>query len=333
MENNKKRVLSGIRASGRIHLGNYFGAVQGMLELQNKGDLETLYMVADLHTLTTPYEKEKLTTQVKEVILDYLACGLDPKKSIVFIQSMIPQHVILAYYFSTITNVARMRHLPTYKDKVKQHPKNVSMALLNYPVLMAADILVYNASYVPVGVDQEPHLEVSREIARKMNSEYGTTFPEPIRYETVGGYVPSLTGIGKMSKSVEGSAIYLTDTEDVIKNKIAKVPTDSGKGSSAPTQGGVATLFTLIELVEGQDKRKYYENEYVSHGVRYGDLKNELSRSIYNYIKPMQEKRKELESNPNYIKEVVEKGSSRAVEIASSVLGEVEEKMGLHYSF
>src|SRR3989344_5089801 len=200
----KKRVLSGIRATGRLHLGNYLGAVKGMLELASETDRETLFMVADLHTLTTPYKKETLKESIRDVIIDFLAVGLDPDKSILFIQSMVPEHLELAYLFSTVTTVGKMQHLPTFKDKVKQFPEHVTMALLNYPVLMAADILAYKAQSVPVGIDQEPHLEVAREIARRFNQDYGTNFPEPVSFQTEGKYVPSLTGEGKMSKSVEG---------------------------------------------------------------------------------------------------------------------------------
>ena len=193
----KKRVFSGIRATGRLHLGNYLGAVKGMLALQENLEYETLYGVVDLHTITTPYDPKTLSATVQEVVLDYLAAGLDPKKSIIIVQSHVKEHLELFYYFSTVTSVARMQHLPTYKDKVKQHPKNVTMALLNYPVLMAADILIYKAELVPVGIDQEPHLEVAREIARKMNAKYGTDFPEPQRFATKGEYVPSCWEKGK----------------------------------------------------------------------------------------------------------------------------------------
>ncbi|PIX74034.1 hypothetical protein COZ39_01225, partial [Candidatus Roizmanbacteria bacterium CG_4_10_14_3_um_filter_33_21] len=155
-----KRVFSGIRATGRLHLGNYFGAVKGMLELQNSNQYETVYCVVDVHTITTPYKIEELRANKREIILDYLAAGLDPKKSMIIYQSDVPEHTELAFYFSSIMSIARMQHLPTYKEKVKQHPQHNTMALLNYPILMAADILVYKASLVPVGIDQEPHLEV-----------------------------------------------------------------------------------------------------------------------------------------------------------------------------
>src|SRR3990167_2407180 len=226
----KKRVLSGIMATGRLHLGNYLGAVKGFLALQEESEYETLYMVADLHATTTPYDPKTLRQSAREVIMDYLACGLDPEKSTLFIQSDVPEHTELAFYFSTVVSIARMQHLPTYKDKIKQYPEANTMALLNYPVLIAADILIYKAGLVPVGIDQEPHLEIAREVARKFNSEYGTDFPEPQRFKTKAEYIPSLTGAGKMSKSVEGSFINLTDDLETIKKRLAGAPTDSGKG-------------------------------------------------------------------------------------------------------
>jgi len=160
----KARVLSGIRATGRLHVGNYLGAVKGMLELQDNPEYETFYMVADVHTITTPYDVEVLRNNRREVVLDYLAAGLDPQKSVIFLQSEVNEHLELAFYFSSVVTIAKMQHLPTFKEKVKQYPEHATLALLNYPALMAADILVYKAGLVPVGIDQEPHLEVAREI-------------------------------------------------------------------------------------------------------------------------------------------------------------------------
>lgn len=344
----KKRVLSGIRATGRLHLGNYLGAIKGMLELQDDPAYETLYMVADLHTLTTPYNVEELRINRREIILDYLAAGLDPKRSILFQQSANHSHAELAFYFSSVMTIARMQHLPTFKDKVKQYPEHATMALLNYPILMAADILVYKADCVPVGIDQEPHLEVSREIARKMNQEYGTDFPEPVSFQTNGKYVPSLFGEGKMSKSVEGSYINLTDDLETIKEKLAKVPTDSGKGyikdgkyisKTAPRLGfsvavapsnGVKALLEFVELFEDQERRKEYERLYKEGGgIRYSDLKKELAEAIFTELQPFQEKRRYFEENPHEVDAIIEDGNKRATAIAEETLKEVREKMGL----
>ncbi len=323
----KKRVLSGIRATGRLHLGNYLGAVKGMLQLQDNPEYETLYMVVDLHTMTTPYDVKTLGKTSREIIKDYLACGLDPNKSAIFLQSMVPEHVELFYYFSTVVSVARMQHLPTFKEKVKQYPDHVTMALLNYPVLMAADILIYKASAVPVGIDQEPHLEIAREIARKMNEQYGTDFPEPKRFATKGEYVPSLTGEGKMSKSVEGSYIQLTDSREQIAERLAAAPTDSGKGEQVPTSGGVANLLTFVELFEGKDRRQEYEREYTHNGIKYQQLKEELAQAIYKELQPIQKRRAEL--SEDYVSKVIKEGAERARAIAKKTVEEVRQKMGL----
>lgn len=345
----KKRVLSGIRASGRLHLGNYLGAVKGMLELQNNSEYETLYMVADLHAITTPYEREELRKNRREVIIDYLAAGLDPEKSIIFQQADVKEHTELAFYFSSVVTIAKMQHLPTFKEKVKQYPEHSTMALLNYPILMSADILVYKAEKVPVGIDQEPHLEVAREIARRMNQEYGTDFPEPTRFATKGEYIHSLKGEGKMGKSVEGSYINLTDDLDTIEKKVAKIPTDSGKGKitefqKAPItlekikiyedahnvkQKGVAALMSFIEIFLGDDRKKELENLYQTSGVKYGEVKKELSQAIYNELRPLQEKRAELEKDTAYVNKVITEGGEKASHLAKQTIQDVREKMGL----
>jgi tryptophanyl-tRNA synthetase len=325
----KKRVFSGTRATGRLHLGNYLGAVKGYLELQNNPEYEAIYMVMDLHAITTPYDKAKLTENTRNVIMDYLACGLDPEKSIITAQSLIPEHTYLANILSSEITVARMQHLPTFKEKVKQYPDHVTVALLNYPVLMAADILLYKAGLVPVGIDQEPHLEVAREIARKMNEKYGMDFPEPKRFATSGEYVSSLTGEGKMSKSVEGSYISLTDSLDEIKKKLSGAPTDSGQGEKVPEKGGVANLLQLVELFEGEGKRKEYETKYLGEGIRYGELKTELAEAIYKELEPIQKQRKLYEDDPSLVDRIIKEGAQKARKIALETINEVKSKMGL----
>jgi len=325
----KKRVLSGIRATGRLHLGNYLGAVRGMLALQNDPDYETFYMVADLHAITTPYDKKTLKEKSREVVMDYLSAGLDPEKSVIFIQSHVSEHTELANLFSTVVSVARLQHLPTYKEKIKQYPQNVTMALLNYPILMAADILIYKASAVPVGIDQEPHLEISREIARKMNQKYGTDFPEPKRFKTEGEYIPSLTGEGKMAKSVEGSFINLTDDLETIKKRLAAAPTDSGRGEKIPAKGGVANLLTIVGLFQGEKRRKEYKKQYVTKGIQYSQLKEELAQAIYKELMPIQSARAKLEKDPNYVDKVLEDGAKRARKVAVKTLHKVKRAMGL----
>lgn len=321
-----KRVLSGIRATGRLHLGNYLGAVKGMLALQDASEYETLYMVADLHTLTTPYDKTQLKTSVREIIIDYLAAGLDPEKSVLFVQSQVPEHIELAYYFSTVTTVGKMQHLPTFKDKVKQYPEHVTMALLNYPVLMSADILVYKAGLVPVGIDQEPHLEVAREIARRFNQDFGTDFPEPKRFETEGAYVPSLTGEGKMSKSVEGSYINITDDLETIRKKIRSIPTSSEVGGEIT--GGIKVLFDLLGLFD-RDSSHAFNDLYKDRSLKYVDLKDHIAEKIYMELKPLQERRSQIISDQAYIDRVIEEGAQKAKELSLQTIREVKEKMGL----
>lgn len=324
----KKRVLSGIRATGRLHIGNYYGAVKGMIKLQEDDKYETLYMVADLHTITTPYNIKSFNNSRKEIVIDYLAAGINPEKSIIFYQSDIKEHTELAFYLSTTMTISRMQHLPTYKDKVKQYPKDNTIALLNYPILMASDILIYKAELVPAGIDQEPHLEIAREIARKMNNMYKTSFPEPTRFLSNGEYIPSLTGIGKMSKSVEGSFINLTDNLEEIGKKIAKIPTDSGKGALTEAPEGVKTLFLLIGLFEGNEKRKEAEEKYEKNGIKYDEIKKTLAKAIYEELIPFQKKRNVLIKDENYIQEVIKEGAKKARNIAIQTVDEVKQKMG-----
>lgn len=324
----KKRVLQGMRPTGRLHLGNYLGTAKGMVALQNDPNYETFYMVADVHAITTPYSVSELGEKRRDVLLDYMSVGLDPDKSALFFQSMVPEHAELAFYFSSVMTIARMQHLPTFKDKVKQYPDHATMALLNYPILMASDILIYKASMVPVGLDQEPHMEVAREVARKMNELYGTDFPEPQSLKGTTRYVPSLLGEGKMSKSVDGSYISLSDDLKTIQKKLASAPTDSGRGETLPVNGGVANLLTFVEMFEGKEKRDEYENKYLNDGIRYGELKSELAEAIYNELKPIQEKRAELAADKARIDQVIKEGAEKARIVASATMAEVKEKMG-----
>ncbi|HET9946776.1 MAG TPA: tryptophan--tRNA ligase, partial [Patescibacteria group bacterium] len=327
---NKKKVYSGMRAtgSGRLHLGNYLGGAKGMLALQD--DYDCVFSVVDAHAVTTPYDPSTLKSQVRNVILDYLAVGLDPEKCKLEIQSQIPQHTELAYYLSSVYPLAPLEDLPTFKEKKAQYPKNVTVALLNYPILMAADVLLYKGDLVPVGIDQEPHMEVMREIARKFNSLYGETFPEPQRFKTIGEYVPSLTGQGKMSKTVEGSSIYLADDLETIKKKLAKVPTDSGTlGGDVPKTGGVATLFTLMALFNRDDMHKKFKREYEAGNIRYGDMKAFLAEAIFAELQPIQEKRTYFEEHPEIVDQIIADGRERCLQVASETMREVKEKMGL----
>jgi len=331
--NKKIRVLSGTRPTGPLHLGNYLGGIKGYLDLQERKDLDCLYFVADLHGITSPYNPDKYPQQIKELVLDYLACGLDPKKSHLFIQSQIPEHLELAYYFSTLYPVSRLEQLPTYKEKKLEQPKYINLGLLYYPILMAADILIYKSELVPVGQDQLPHLELTREVARSFNHYFGQTFPEPQAYLTKGAYIPSLTGEGKMSKTKEDSYISLLDDLETIRRKLAKVPTDSGKGKKIPANGGVYTLLTLIELFMTSNQRKRYEKEYLSTGIKYQPLKEDLAQRIYSYLKSIQEKRQYYENKSDLIKKILKEGNTYASQIAKETIKEVRKKMGILHNF
>jgi len=321
-----KRVLSGIRATGRLHLGNYLGAIKGMIELQNNNEYETLYMVADVHTITTPYKIEELKINRREVLIDYLAAGLNPKKSIIFLQADVNEHTELAFLFSSIMTIARMQHLPTFKEKVIQYPQNTTMALLNYPILMAADILIYKAGLVPVGIDQEPHLEVAREIARKMNQMYGTDFPEPVRFATKGEYIPSLTGEGKMSKTVVNSFINLTDSLEEIRKKIRSVPTATTAGGEMSP--GLKSLFTFANLFIPSEVENY-KKEFNAGTLQFVKLKDAIAEAIFAELKPFQERREKIAADQKYVDEVIKDGSERARKIAQQTVKEVKQKMGL----
>ncbi len=328
----KKRVYSGIRATGRLHLGNYFGAVKGMLALQETYDC--IFSVVDLHTITVPYKPDTLQVSVRNIILDYLAAGLDPKKCSLEIQSKVPQHTELAYLLSTIYPVSRLEDLPTYKEKKSQYPKYVNMGLLYYPVLMAADVLLYKGELVPVGIDQEPHLEVMREIARKFNNLYGQTFPEPQRFnpsaDGEGEHVPSLSGGGKMSKSVEGSYVSLTDDLETIRERLAAAPTDSGTiGGNVPRTGGVANLFKFLKLFKLDYEYNKFKHDYREKKIRYTELKEVLAQAIYKELKPFQEKRKEFAQNAKLVDSIIEESLQKCNQMADEAMREVREKMGL----
>jgi len=325
----KHRVFSGLRPTNILHIGNYLGAVKGQIDLQNNPDFDCIYSVVDLHGITTPYNPKTYQNQIRNLVLDLLGAGLDPLKCHLMIQSQVVEHVELAYLLGTIYPVSRLEDLPTYKEKKLENPTYINMGLLYYPVLMAADILVYKADTVPVGKDQLPHIEVTREMARNFNRMFGQTFPEPQAYLTPGALVPSLRGEGKMSKSVEGSYILLTDDLETIKKRLAGAPTDIGRGEVVPKKGGVANLLTLVELFEGKESREYYEKQYLGSGIKYRELKDELAEAIYEELKPIQEKRKYYEEHPKEVKRILDEGRDYASKIAQKTLKEVKEKMGL----
>lgn len=325
----KKRVFSGTRPTGRLHLGNYLGGLKGYLALQNKGTLDCIYSIVDLHAITTPYDSKTLKNKVREVALDYLAAGLDPKKCHLMIQSQVPEHVELAYLLGTIYPVAKIDQLPTYKDKKKENPNYINAGLFFYPILMAADILIYKTNLVPVGKDQLPHIELTREIARKFNNMFSKVFPEPKAYMMPGQYIPSLLGEGKMSKSTPNSFILLTDGLPTIQKRLAKSPTDSGHGSKVPKKGGVANLLTLVELFMGKDKKQDYEKQYLAKGIKYSELKKTLAQAIYKELKPIQKRRAYFQKHPQKVDRILKEGQVYCSKIARQTILEVKKAMGL----
>lgn len=311
-----------------MQLGNYLGAVKGMLDLQDEYDCT--FSVVDLHAMTTPYDKQTLASNIRNIVLDYLGAGLNPERCRLEIQSQVPQHTELSYLLATLYPLAPLQDLPTFKEKAAQYPKNITTALLYYPILMAADILLYKAELVPVGLDQEPHLEVAREIARKFNQQFGEIFPEPRRFKTKGEYVPSLTGKGKMAKSVEGSFIALTDDLEAIRKRLARVVTDSGaEGGELPKEGSVANLFKLLALFNRDDMYKKFKEDYMEGHIRYGDLKGYLAEEIYKELQPLQERRKYYEEHPSIVDDILLAGRESCLSIAEDTMREVKEKMGL----
>ncbi len=322
----KERVFSGIRATGQLHLGNYYGAIKGMLELQDQH--ETIYSVVDLHSITTPVDYTTLPEKIRGIALDYLAAGLDPQKSILMVQSQNPAHLELAWILGVFVPVTWLSHLPTYKDKKAQHPDFVNWGLLSYPVLMAADILAYKAPLVPIGKDQEPHLEITREIARKFNKQFDYDFPEPKSFATKGYSLPTLMGDAKkMSKSVEGSYIALSDNLPTIQKKLAKAPTDTG--NEPELSQGTQNLFALMELFSPKDITEQFRAARQDGSIRYGDMKKRLADDIFVELAPVQERRREIEAKSGYVEEVLVAGAEKARKISEPILKEVKELVGL----
>lgn len=348
----EKRIFSGIQPSGELHIGTYIGAIKQWVELQH--DYECIYSIVDLHAITVPQEPKKLQERIYRQLALYLTLGIDPEQSLVFIQSHNKDHAQLAWILDCVASMGQLKRMTQYKSKSEKLKGKASVGLFNYPVLMAADILLYKADAVPVGIDQEPHLEVARELSRKLNRQYDLDFPEPERFSTSGEYVPSLKGAGKMSKSIPGSYINLTDDLETIKERLAGAPTDSGKGKieildqkeqkpstsiqakkayvdqTANTRSpGVGNLLILVEMFEGADKREEYEQQYQNTGIRYNQLKEELAQAIFQEIEPLQQKRQELLENPEYVDQVIEQGAAKATEAALQTIAAVKAKFGL----
>jgi len=323
------RIFSGIRPTGNIHIGNYLGAVKQWIELQEKN--ECVFCIVDMHAVTTPYDPKEMKKNILEATSIYLAAGVNPDKSIIFVQSDIKEHVELAWLLGTITPMGELSRMTQFKEKSKQHKDYINAGLFNYPVLMAADIMLYKTQAVPVGKDQEQHVELTRTIARKFNQKFGQTFPEP---ETIlpksGAKIMSLQNPKKkMSKTDEPkSYISLFDTEEELEKKIMSAQTDSGKGViyNVTKKPGISNLLTIYSLLDG---RTIQEIEKEFKGKGYGDFKKSLAKVVINYLEPYRRKQKELLTREVYVQEILNKGKSRAEVIAKTTMQEVKEKMGL----
>jgi tryptophanyl-tRNA synthetase len=329
----KKIVMSGIRPTGFLHLGNYFGAIRNYVKLQD--DFECYFMVADLHSLTTHPDTKELKQNVYRVLAENIACGLDPDKAALFCQSHVYETAELYLYLNMLAYKGELEKTVTFKDKVRQNPENVNAGLLTYPVLQAADILLHRASYVPVGKDQEQHLEMSRTFANRFNHRYGNVFPEPeaFNYNLELVKVPSLDGTGKMSKSENQSAtLYLADDDDAIRKKVMKAKTDSGpteKNSVKPDY--IENIFSLMRLVSTEDKIAKYEADFNNASIRYGDLKKELAEDMVQFIAPVREKARAILNDEEHLKKIMKQGAEKAIASAERTMTLVRDAMGLNY--
>ena len=322
------RIFSGIRPTGELHIGNYLGAIKQWLELQEKN--ECVFCIVDLHAVTTPYEPEKLQKNIFELAIAYLASGLNPEKCIFFVQSQIKEHVELAWLLGTITPVGDLQRMTQYKEKIKKHPKNVNAGLLNYPVLMAADILLYQTDLVPVGKDQQQHVELARTIARKFNQKFSQTFKEPgVLLPKMGTKIMSLQNPKKkMSKTDDPrGCIELFEEPEEIRKKIMSAVTDPGKVIKySALKPGISNLLIIYSLFSGKPIK---ELERAFKGKGYEEFKLALSKLLIRSLEPFRRKRKELLSREVYVKEILKEGTKKAQIIAQSTIQEVKKKMGL----
>lgn len=333
MSTKKEVVMSGIRPTGYLHLGNYFGAMQNYVKMQEQN--ECYFMVADWHSLTTHPDTKELKENVKRVFAENIACGLNPDKVALYCQSHVPQTAELYLYLNMLAYKGELEKTTTFKDKVRAHPDNVNAGLLTYPVLMAADILLFRARYVPVGKDQEQHLEMARNFANRFNHRYGEVFPEPAAFNFGGELVkvPSLDGTGKMSKSENQNAtIYLADTDEVIKKKVMKAKTDQGPTEPNSVKPDyIENLFQLMRLMSSPDTVKKFEDDFNGCTIRYGDLKKQLGEDIAKFVAPIRERAAAIQNDEVYLKNVMLKGAEKARSSAQKTIEIVRQAMGLNY--
>ncbi|MGB4772445.1 MAG: tryptophan--tRNA ligase [Chitinophagaceae bacterium] len=326
-------VMSGIRPTGFLHLGNYFGAVRNYVRMQDQ--FTCYFMVADLHSLTTHPDTKELKGHVARVLAENIACGLDPEKVALYCQSHVRETTELYLYLNMLAYTGELEKTTTFKDKVRLQPENINAGLLTYPVLQTADIILHRATLVPVGKDQEQHLEMARNFVKRFNHRYGEVFPEPQAFnfgeELV--KVPSLDGTGKMSKSENQNAtIYLSDDDDLVRKKLMKAKTDQGPTEpGTPKPDYIENLFQLMRLVSAAEVVKKFDDDYDQCRIRYGDMKKQLGEDMVKFITPIREKAESIRTNPAYLKEVMEKGAAKARKSAEETMQIVREAMGLKY--
>ncbi len=332
MEKRKEIVMSGIRPTGFLHLGNYFGAVQNYVRMQD--EYTCYFMVADLHSLTTHPDTSELKQHTIRVLSENIACGLDPDKVALYCQSHVPETAELYLFLNMLAYMGELEKTTTFKEKVRMQPENVNAGLLTYPVLQAADILLHRAELVPVGKDQEQHLEMARNYVNRFSHRYGEVFPEPRAFnfgeELV--KVPSLDGAGKMSKSENQLAtLYLADEDETIRAKVKKAKTDSGSGLAAMMPESIANLFLLMKLVSPIPTLLKFEADYQAGTIRYGDLKKELAEDMVKFIAPIREKAAAIRADEPYMRKLMELGAAKARASARATLQLVKQAMGLNY--
>lgn len=329
----KEIVVSGIRSTGFLHLGNYFGAIKNYIDMQEQ--FNCYFFVADYHSLTTHPDPTLLKPNVYRVLAENIACGLDPEKVALYVQSDIPEIPELYLMLNMLAYKGELEKTASFKDKARSQPDNINAGLLTYPTLMSADILIHKAVKVPVGKDQEQHLEMARNFAQRFNHRYGDTFPEPHPFnfgkELV--KIPSLDGNGKMSKSEnENATIYLADTDELILKKMMKAKTDQGPSEQNSIKPDyIENLFMLMKLVSSQDTIEKYDADYNNCVIRYGDMKKQLGEDMVNFIKPIREKTLDIQTNTPYLHKIMKMGQEKARESASKTLDEARKKMGINF--
>lgn len=322
-------VVSGIRPTGNLHLGNYYGAVKSFLRMQE--EYNCYFFIADWHSLTTRPKPEDIQRSARTILAEYLACGIDPEKATIYVQSDVKEVLELYLYFNMNAYLGELERTTTFKEKARKQPDNVNAGLLTYPTLMAADILMHRAVKVPVGKDQEQNMEMARKFARRFNSMYGVDFfPEPASFSLADKAVkiPGLDGSGKMGKS-EGNCIYLMDDPAVIKKKVMKAVTDSGPtvpDSEKPEV--IQNLFTLLEVVSTKDSYDYFDEKWKDCSIRYGDLKKQLAADICEATAPIREKIMEYSANTELLDKIAKAGAEKARESAAATLREVRGIIG-----